>query len=80
MDLHFHCYRCHTVTVRRTSSSHACGGEEEVRALSQAKRKKSKKKGARAERQRFQVSTSRLLALASVFLGILIYSQIGYYP
>jgi hypothetical protein len=46
MDLHSHC-RCHTVSVRRTSGSHACGVEEEVRALSQAKRKKSKKKGAK---------------------------------
>jgi len=70
MDLHSHCCRCHTVSVRRTSSSHACGGEEEVRALSQAKRKKSNKKGAKGERQRFPVSTSRLLAqtlLTSVF-------------
>jgi hypothetical protein len=62
MDLHSHCCRCHTVSVRRTSSSHACGREEDVRALSQAKRKKNKRKGAEAERQRFRVSTSRLLA------------------
>jgi hypothetical protein len=67
MDLHSHCCRCHTVTVRRTSSSHACGGEAEVHTLSQAKRKE---KGSKGERQRFRVSTSRLLAqtlLTSVF-------------
>ncbi len=61
-DLHSHCCRCHTVSVRRTSSSHACGGEEQVRAVSQAKRKKSSKKWAKGQRQRFRVSTSRLLA------------------
>jgi hypothetical protein len=62
MDLHSHCCGCHTVSVRRTSSSHACGREEDVRAELQAKRKKNKKKGAKGERQRFRVSTSRLLA------------------
>jgi len=70
MDLHSHCCRCHTVSVRRTSSSHASGREEDVRASSQAKRKKNKKKGAKGDRQRFQVSTSLLLAqtlLTSVF-------------
>jgi hypothetical protein len=69
VDLHSHCCRCHTVSVRRTSGSHACGGEEEVRALSQAKRKKSKKKGAKGERQRFRVSTSRTNPTYQCFLS-----------
>jgi len=62
MDLHSHCCCCHTVSVRRTSSSHASGREEDVRAVSQAQRKKNKEKGAKGARQRLRVSTSRLLA------------------
>jgi hypothetical protein len=62
MDLHSHCCRCHTVSLQQMSNSHACGREEEVRALSQAKRKNNKKKGAKGEHRRFRVSTSRLLA------------------
>ncbi len=62
MDLHSHCCCCHIVSVRRTSSSHASGREEDVRAVSQAQRKKNKKKGAKGARQRLRVWTSRLLA------------------
>ncbi len=80
VDLHSHCCRCHTLSVRRTSCSHACGGEEEVRALSQAKRKRARRKGQKERANAFQ---SRLLAqtlLTSVFKAILVCSQTGYYP
>jgi hypothetical protein len=82
MDLHSHCSRCHTVSVRRTSGSHACRGEEEVRALSQAKRKERKKKGQKESANAFE---SRRLVfshkpyLPVFFLGIFVCSQIGYY-
>ncbi len=51
MDLHSHCCRCHTVSLQQKFSSHACGREEEVGVLSQAKRKKNKKKGAKGNFQ-----------------------------
>jgi len=84
MDLHSHCCRCHTVTLRRSSSSHACGGEEEMHAfLSRAKRRKRRKKGQKESANAFE---SRRLVfshkpyLPVLFLGILVCSQIGYYP
>jgi hypothetical protein len=54
MDLHSHWHRCHTASVRRTSSSHASGREEDVRALSKAKRKKNKKEGAKESANAFE--------------------------
>ncbi len=73
MDLHSHCRRCHTASVRRTFSSQASGREEDVRALSKAKRKKNKKEGAKESANAFE--SPRLVFSHKPYLSVFFFKE-----
>jgi len=78
MDLHSHCCRCHAVSVRRTSSSHASGREEDVRALSQAKRKEIRRKGQKESANAFE--SRRLVFSHKPYLSVFFFRNFCLWP
>ncbi len=83
MDLHSHCCRCHTVSVRWTSI-HTPVGERNKCALCRRRRGRGARR--RVQKESANAFESRRLVfshkpyLPVVFLGLLVCSQIGYYP
>jgi hypothetical protein len=83
MDLHSHCCRCHTVSVRRTSI-HTPVGERNKCALCRRRRGRGARR--RVQKESANAFEFRRLVfshkpyLPVVFLGLLVCSQIGYYP